>query len=39
MELQKKLDDVDSNMRIDQMAQKLFFKAGSEAPMIEDKKN
>ena len=39
MDLQKKLDHVNSIMKIDQMAQKLFVEAGSEAPMIEDKKN
>ena len=36
---QKKLDHVNSIMKIDQMAQKLFVEAESEAPMIEDKKN
>ena len=39
MDLQKKLDHVNSIMKIDQMAQKLFVEAESEAPMIEDKKN
>jgi len=46
MELQKKLDDVDSDMRVDesrikkinQMADKLCAEAGSEANMIEGKK-
>ena len=39
MDLQKKPDHVKSIMKIDQMAQKLFVEAESEAPMIEDKKN
>merc|ERR1711892_880048 len=47
MELQKKLDDVDSDMRVDesrikkiyQMADKLCSEAGSEVAMIEGKKN
>merc|ERR1711892_485679 len=46
LELQKKLDDVDSDMRVDesrikkiyQMADKLCSEAGSEAAMIEGKK-
>ena len=47
MELQKKLDDVDSDMRvgesrikkINQMADKLCAEAGTEANIIEGKKN
>ena len=38
MDLQKKLDHVNSIMKINQMAQKLCVEAESEAPMIEDKK-
>ena len=47
LELQKKLDDVDSDMKVDesrilkinQMAEKLIAEAGSESGNIEDKKN
>ena len=47
LELQKKLDDVDSDMKVDesrilkinQMAEKLIAEAGSESGKIEDKKN